>query len=834
VRGLPSGTVTFLFTDVEGSTALLNELGAEEYAHELAGHRQVLRTAFKRHGGVEVDTQGDAFFVAFATAPGALAAAAQAQAELVQGPIHVRMGVHTGSPLLTSEGYVGADVHRAARIAAVAHGGQVLVSAATAALVDRNRLRDLGEHRLKDLSAPERLYQYGAGAFPAPKSLYRTNLPVPATSFLGRRAELAEIVGLLEREDVRVLTLTGAGGIGKTRLALRAAAEVAERYADGVFWVNLAALRDPQLVLQAVATELEAKDDLIARIRDDCILLLLDNFEQVIEAASEVGALVAACPRLDLLVTSRESLRVAGEWVVAVPPLNEGDAESFFFERALAACPDFTGDGEVGAICQRLDNLPLAIELAAARAAVLSAGELLDHLDRCLPTLTSGRRDAPERQRTLRGAIAWSYELLTPEERRLFGRLSIFAGGCTLEAAESVCHADLETLASLVDKSLIRHRERRYWMLETIREFSSEELIRAGEYAATAAAHAEFFAAWTELAESHFGTSVEPTWMRLLACEHDNIRAALAYSAGSPRQLRLASALWLFWDKQGHYTEGRRWLRAALARREGAPPWHVAGALLGAGVLARFQGDFDEAERLMNESIAIAQRAGLESLEARAVGSLGTVALVRGDLQHGAELLAKSEGLFRQLGDEKRLALTASNRAHIALEMGDFEGAFALAQEARSFFWKLDAREDVVVADMNLALAARSIGREDVASGALTEGLELARDAGHPAPLVEALIVAAALIAPRDPTAAAALVAVVERARRDLMLELDPLLRKLRGEVQNHLRSMRGIETWGEESTSDLPAVLDTAAARALASLAKLMDATERDAGEPP
>jgi predicted ATPase/class 3 adenylate cyclase len=822
MRELPSGTVTFLFTDVEGSTRLLHQLGPERYAEALDSHRRVLREAFAHNRGVEVDTQGDAFFAAFVTAPAALAAAAQAQAQLVQAPIRVRMGIHTGAPVVTDEGYVGADVHRAARIAGAGHGGQVLVSSATAALVERSGLRDLGEHRLKDLSAPERIYQHGTGAFPPLKTLYRTNLPVPTTPFLGRVAELAEVVGLVARDDVRVLTLTGSGGIGKTRLALRAAAEVSERYADGVFWVDLAALRDPQLVVSAVATQLEAKDDVVARIGDGRILLLLDNFEQVIEAATDMAALVAACQHLDLLVTSRESLRVGGEWVVAVPPLGEPDAASLFLERALAVRSDFTGNGEVSAICRRLDNLPLAIELAAARASALSAGELLDRLDRRLPALASGRRDAPERQQTLRATIAWSYELLTPSEQRLFTRLGIFASGCTLEAAEHVCHADLETLASLVDKSLVRHRDDRYWMLETIREFAGEELARVGEHDATAAAHAEYFAALSELAESHLGTSDEPSWIKLLAREHNNVRAALTYSEGSPRQLRLASALWRFWQQQGHYNEGRRWLRAALAHRADAPPAQVAAALRGAGLLARAQGDFDEAEREAHESIAVARAAGLRSLEARAVGLLATIALARSDFQRGAQLLAETETLLRELDDEKLLADTVGNRAYLALEMGDFEAAFALADEARGLSRKIGGRTSVVVADLNLSLAARSLGRDETARQALQEALELARDVGHAAFLTDGLIVTAALIVSRDPTTAATLLAVADRARQDLLLELEPVEREVRAEVENQLRIVGRIDVPADVSAGDLPDVLDTAATRALDSLAKL------------
>jgi class 3 adenylate cyclase len=312
-RELPSGTVTFLFTDVEGSTRLLHELGQEGYAIALAKHRGVLREAFAANGGVEVDTQGDAFFVAFPTAPGALQAAAQAMDGLSAGPIRVRMGIHTGTPYLGEEGYVGVDVHRAARIAACGHGDQVLVSASTAALVDADELRDLGEHRLKDLSAPERLYQLGDAEFPPLKSLYRTNLPIPATPFLGREQELAKVASLLAREDVRLLTLTGPGGTGKTRLALQAAALSADAYPQGVYWVPLAPLRDAALVLEEAAQVLGVKDGLAEHIADKELLLLFDNFEQVVEAAPGLSGLLASCPKLDLLVTSRELLQLPAE-----------------------------------------------------------------------------------------------------------------------------------------------------------------------------------------------------------------------------------------------------------------------------------------------------------------------------------------------------------------------------------------------------------------------------------------------------------------------------------------------------------------------------------------
>src|SRR5262245_48377941 len=421
---LPRGTVTFLFTDVEGSTRLLHELGAEEYAAALGEHRRVLRAAFAAQGGVEVDTQGDAFFVAFPTAPGALAAAEDALAGLASGPIRIRVGVHTGTPLVAEEGYVGVDVHRAARIAAAGHGSQVLVSASTAALVGTDGLRDLGEHRLKDLSAPERIYQLGDGEFPPLKSLYRTNLPVPATPFLGRNRELAEVLGLLE--DTRLLTLSGPGGTGKTRLGLQAAAEASDRYPDGVFWVPLAPLRDSNLVLETAAQALGATDGLAEHIADGTLLLLLDNFEHVVAAADGLAELLAACPNLQLLVTSRELLRVPAEQAYPVPPLEPDDGNELFLARAHAVDPGFAVSAAVPELCARLEQLPLALELAAARVGFLSPEQLLDRLAGRLDLLKAGRGVDP-RQQTLRATIEWSYELLGEAEQLLFARLAVFA-----------------------------------------------------------------------------------------------------------------------------------------------------------------------------------------------------------------------------------------------------------------------------------------------------------------------------------------------------------------------------------------------------------------------
>jgi class 3 adenylate cyclase len=392
---LPSGTVTFLFTDVEGSTKLLHEFGPERYAESLAEHRSVLREAFERHGGVEVDTQGDAFFVGFPTAPGAFAAAREAQTAL---QIPVRMGIHTGTPLLTEEGYVGPDVHRAARIAAAGHGGQVVVSAATAALAE-GELTELGEHRLKDFAEPVALFQLGEEPFPPLKTISNTNLPRPASSFVGRERELAELGALLQ-DGARLVTLSGPGGSGKTRLAIEAAAELVPAFTAGVFWVPLASLRDPALVTETIGQVLGAKDGLAEHLGERELLLLLDNFEQVVEAAPELSRLLEACPRLKLLVTSRELLRIRGEREYPVPPLREPEAVELFCARSQLE-PSET----IAEVCRRLDELPLALELAAARTSVLSPARILERLGQRLDLLKGGR-DTEARQQTLRATIA--------------------------------------------------------------------------------------------------------------------------------------------------------------------------------------------------------------------------------------------------------------------------------------------------------------------------------------------------------------------------------------------------------------------------------------------
>jgi predicted ATPase/class 3 adenylate cyclase len=729
--GLPAGTVTFLFTDVEGSTRLLHELGDSAYADALADHRRVLREAFAAHGGVEVDTQGDAFFVAFPTAPGALAAAADAVRHLAGGPIRVRVGIHTGTPHVGAEGYVGVDVHRAARIAAAGHGGQVLVSASTAALVGMDGLRDLGEHRLKDLSAPERVYQLGDGDFPALKSLYRTNLPIPATPFLGRERELREVLELLSRGDVRLLTLTGPGGTGKTRLGLQAAAEASERHPDGVFWVPLAPLLDPELVLETAAQALGAKDGLAEHVADKSLLLLLDNFEHVVDAAPGLAELLASCPNLELLVTSRELLRLPGEQAYPVPPLEPPDGTALFVSRAHAADPGFVPSEVVPELCAQLEQLPLALELAAARVRVLAPEQLLERLSGRLDLLKAGRGVDP-RQQTLRATIEWSHDLLGEGEQRLFARLAVFRGGCTLEEAEEVCHADLDTLESLVDKSLVRVREGdRFWMLETIREYAAERLEASGEADALRRRHAEHFLALAEEAEP-YTRRIDAAWLDRLEREAGNLRAALDWlgrSGETQLVLRLAGALMDFWGAKGHLAEGHRRLEDALAADESPTPAR-AKALIAAADMQVGQGDAARARLRAEQALALNRQLGDAWGIAGSLYLLGAAEADDRNFEGARELWEESARLFHEVGDSFYTLLATRMLSWAYDELGESDRARRLKEEILEQARTAGYKHLEVHALESLAHVAAPGGRVEEAASLLEEAYELNRELG--------------------------------------------------------------------------------------------------------
>ena len=698
MRELPTGTVTFLFTDIEGSTRLLHELG-DAYADALAEHRRVLREAFARHGGVEVDIQGDAFFVAFPRATDALEAARDGQAALAGGSIRVRMGIHTGEPLATDEGYVGIDVHRAARIASAGHGGQVLVSQSTRDLAAADGLRDLGEHRLKDLAAPERLYQAGAGDFPPLKTLYQTNLPIPATPFLGRKRELEEVQELISRPDVRLLTLSGPGGTGKTRLALQAAAEAAERFPDGIYWVPLASLRDSSLVLDVAARALGAADGLVERIADKSLLLLFDNFEHLIEAAPELSSVLAACPNVRLIVTSRELLRVPGEQAYPVPPLEPKDGEELFVALARASKPDFRADEPVKDLCARLENLPLALELAAARVRVLSPDELLQRLSKRLDLLKGGR-GVDARQQTLRATIEWSHDLLDADEQRLFARLAVFRGGCTIQAAEQVCGADIDTLQSLVDKSLVRVRDGdRFWMLETIREFAAERLDESGEADAIRRRHADAVLALAESADLTVEAQAAGLRTRneLVLPEQANIRAALDWLVGVDEielALQLAVALEQYWVITSP-AEGARSLTELLERGEDIPPELRVRAIRALGGAIYIGGDFETGTRYVEQGLAEYRRLGDDWGVAHMLQRLALEAQRAGDFEQARSLLEQSLSLddsaFNEVGALRVLGDLAFAEGRVEESIELLDRCAARAKEINWDWWQLNA-----------------------------------------------------------------------------------------------------------------------------------------------
>jgi predicted ATPase len=807
VAELPSGTVTFLFTDVEGSTKLLHELGAETYAEKLAEHRRVVRAACTARGGVEVDTQGDAFFIAFPTAPGAVRAARAVTDELVSGPITLRIGLHTGTPLLTEEGYVGGDVHFAARVAASAHGGQVVLSRATRALLDEHYpLIELGEHRLKDIPEPVALFQLGDGRFPPLKTISNTNLPRPASSFVGRERELSEVLASIE-DGARLLTLTGPGGSGKTRLALEAAATLTPEYKAGVFWVGLASLRDPSLVAETIAQTLGAKNGLVEHIGERELLLLLDNLEQVIGAAPELSSLLEGCPNLTLLCTSRELLRVQGEVDYLVPPLAEAEAVSLFCERAQTAASD-----DITELCQHLDNLPLAVELAAARSKALSPAQILERLSGRLDLLKGGR-DAAPRQQTLRATIEWSYDLLSAKEQQLFRRLSVFAGGCTLEAAEDVADADLDTLLSLVEKSLLRFSNERYRMLETIREFAVELFAKSAEAESVRERQAEYFLAVAEASDQVPGAAV----VDRLESDHDNIRAAFqsTYAEGDiERCVRLAIALTPLWKLHGPLTEGREWFASSLALSGRLDDAVRSSALVNATWLAIFQADLDAAEQLLEESLRSGNRTEDARLRAEQLGASARIAADRGDFPRARELWERTLALLETLGDRTGVARMLNNLGHVALWMDDIAAAGNLIDKALALAKEMDDRNVTAQILESRAQVALQQGEPSLAKTCLIECYRLQREVGERYRNSEILWgLGAVALAEGDPLEAARLLGADETLRQEVGRVLAPYERVTYERVLTEARADVDPETfdaaWSDGVATGVEALLE-------------------------
>jgi predicted ATPase/class 3 adenylate cyclase len=794
---LPTGTVTFLFTDIEGSTKLW-EHAPETMEAALKRHDALLRNAIESRGGRVFKTIGDAFCAAFASAHDALAAALAGQRTLntetwdeALGAVRVRMGLHTGVVEAREDDYFGPAVNRVARLEAAGHGGQILLSLATQELVrdalpSGVRLLDLGEHRLKDLFRPEHIFQVAAPDLPADFPPLRTldvlltNLPAQPTPFIGRDRELAAVLGLLRREDVRLVSLTGAGGTGKTRLALQAAADVLDAYEHGVFFVDLAPIRDPDLVLPTVASTLGVKeepdkallDTLKDHLRGRQMLLVLDNFEQVVKAAPMVADLLAAAPRLKVLVTSREVLRLYGEHDYPVPPLglpeirrkqtvavlSQYEAVALFIQRAKAAKPDFEITEEnapaVAEICVRLDGLPLAIELAAARSRLLAPDAMLERLSNRLQALRGGARDLPARQQTLRGAIDWSYDLLDEDEKTLFARLGVFVGGWALEAAEAICGEGLpfdvlDGLESLLDKSLIRYAESaggemRFTMLETIREYAGERLGQSDDDDAIQKRHTAYYLNWAEqfmalIAQQGLAAAVSRTNE-----EHDNLRAALGRSleAGDAETaLRMCMGLWEFWSYFGHTTEGRRWLERAFENPGDLPGEVRAGGLKARGNLAWAQGDNEEARRHYEESLALYRELDDRDGISACLNNLANIASEAGDYALARRQYEESLALYAEMGSKTGVATAVGNLAHLACKQGDFALSRRYAEQALTLAREMGHEGEPYVAWMLLQLGrlARAEDDDAQAQALLEESEALCREADFAQILAQAL-----------------------------------------------------------------------------------------------
>jgi predicted ATPase len=739
---LPSGEVTFLFTDIEGSTRLLHQIG-DGYIDVLSEHRRVLRDAFLAHGGVEVDTQGDAFFVAFADATAAVTAAVAAQEALALGPVRVRMGVHTGAPVVTDEGYVGRDVHLGARIAAAAHGGQILLSRATRELVDAEML-DLGEHRLKDFEQPVWLFQAGRRQFPPLRTIANTNLPRPASSFVGRVRELDELTNLLR--DARFVTVTGPGGAGKTRLAIEAAGRTVTDFANGAFWIPLANVRDASLVPMQIAETLGIDAERVAsELKSRRLLLLLDNFEHVIDAAPLVASLVEECPGLVVLVTSREPLRVRGERHYALETLAEQEAVELFCERARA-----TATAAVVSLCRGLDNLPLAVELAAARATLLSPDEILARIAERLDLLRGGR-DADHRQGTLRATIDWSVQLLDAAELHVFTALSVFVGGCTVAAAEVVGGALLDELQSLIEKSLLRRADGRLFMLETVREYARERLAASDTCDELEQRHARYY---LDLAQASVGQLYTAPPAELMS-ELPNIRAAVAFAARrgdvALEFSLLGQTTELMNDSLPRYRTRLEELLAADPAVEPAVPARGVGNL---GFAAYLAGDLERAKQLAQLEYDIGVNVS-EWFESAALNSLSSVYLAEGNRAAARDALERALVLNERTGARRAAAITKINLADTLVVEGDYAAAASLCGDASTVFAELDDPTRMMIAQLNGATAA-VFGVLPQASDMVVRALQTATRMGDGYGTAVALQLVAALAARMGDAAAAA------------------------------------------------------------------------------
>jgi predicted ATPase/serine/threonine protein kinase len=651
---------------------------------------------------------------------------------------------------------------------------------------------------------------------PRPAPPAPTNLPRPASSFVGRERELDEVVSLIAQPDIRLLTLTGPGGTGKTRLALEAAKAV-DRFPDGVFWVGLASLRDPALVAEQVAQTLGAKDGLAEHVGERELLLLLDNLEQVIEAAPELSSLLQACPNLTLLVTSRELLRVQGEVEYPVPPLQEPEAVSLFCDRAQLEPSD-----DIRELCTRLDNLPLAVELAAARAKALSPAQILARLSGRLDLLKGGR-DADPRQQTLRATIEWSYALLSPEEQRLVARLSVFAGGCTLEAAEEVAFADLDTLQSLVEKSLLRFINERHWMLETIREYAGERLNESNEADEMRQRHADWLLRLASDAELALRGSDAEAWLSKLDNEQENLRLGLAWMGAAglvESQLDLISGVWSFWETRGYFREGLHWAEEVLARSDGMRTTRREEVLVAAALLALEIGETERARELADEGLAVARELHDPVGVIRALMALALYALSIDELDEAERRFGEAIVRARHANEHRVVAWATGSMADLALRQGDCARAIALAEEALALFREIGLQEGVAFALYNLALAQLRDRLYDDAAASARESLAISQRLGDIGTIGWNLLLLGSLAARRDAyEPAATLVGAADALRQGVGLVLTPTEREIHDETETELRKVLGERRYEAANSTGRAMTVDEAVAYALSSL---------------
>jgi predicted ATPase/class 3 adenylate cyclase len=865
----PTGTVTFLFTDIEGSTVLW-EQHPEQARTAMSRHDEIVEDVIGRHKGMLVRPrgEGDSRFAVFPRATDAVAGAAALQQALhteqwlTPAPLRVRIALHTGEADLRDGDYYGSAVNRCARLRSAAHGGQTLLSGITRDLVYDAlpagvELRDLGEHSLKDLQRLEHIFQLNVAGVPSEFPPLKTlnsrpnNLPPQRSALVGRAKELASIRTLLLRRNVGLLTLTGPGGIGKTRLSLQVAADLIEQFVDGVFFVPLDVVSDYQRVASVIAQTFGVREGegrpLIESLKDyfanKQMLVVLDNFEQTLPAAPVVAEILAAAPGLKALVTSRSRLHVRGEHEFMVPPLalpelgqppdlaslSQYGAVSLFIERAVAIKPDFEVTNEnaaaVAEICTRLDGLPLAIELAASRVKILPPKAMLGRLQNRLKLLTSGERDLPSRQQTLRGAIDWSYNLLSEDEQILFRRLSIFAGGCSLDAAEALCRRGLKIdvldgLESLVDKSLLLQYEQhdgepRFRMLETIREYAMERLAESGEEDDVACEHASIYVALGEESEPQLHKPEQLERFKQLETEHDNLRGALYWSLKSGEvetALRLSTSVWHFWWVRGHLSEGRKWLEATLelaATKSDRSPEH-AKALYALAVFSRNFRDAPSVIRYSKESAALAreindkvslgwalilQAIGLlmqgEPAQARAAAE-GAVTVLRDggyagwdmanvllryamilmsqrDVAQAREKMEAALTLFRQLGDRWGTSQALNMMGDIARMQGDYDRANTLYTESLHLYRELGVKRDIPASLHNLGHVALARGDNSKATEFFKEGLTLHQELGDKFGAAECVVgLAGVAAATQQPIRAARLLGISLRLREAL------------------------------------------------------------------